>query len=85
MFHAEQGGCDMAAGGDPPVRMISDDPAFRTPGGLPARPAAGAAAARAHLEYRGAHRAPGSEGPGWQNDPAILRRVLDALASGGWR
>ena len=53
--------------------------------GLPARPAAGAALARAHLEYQGAHRAPGPEGPGWQNDPAILRRVRDALASGGYR
>jgi hypothetical protein len=57
----------------------------RGAGGLPARPAAGAARARAHLEYQGAHRAPGPEGPGWQNDPAILRRVRDALASGGWR
>ncbi|MGH3202519.1 MAG: hypothetical protein ACRDP5_10805 [Streptosporangiaceae bacterium] len=52
-------------------------------GALPARPAAGAEAARAHLEYRGAHRAPGAEGPGWITDRAILRRVRDALTSGG--
>jgi hypothetical protein len=52
-------------------------------GGLPARPAAGAALARTHLEYQGAHRAPGTKGPGWVSDPAILRRVRDALASGG--
>ena len=54
-------------------------------GGLPSRPAAGAAQARAHLEYRGAHRAPGAAGPGWAVDPAILRRVRDALAQGGRR
>jgi hypothetical protein len=54
-------------------------------GVLPRRPAAGAALARAHLEYQGAHRAPGSEGPGWRNDLAVLRRVRDALASGGRR
>jgi hypothetical protein len=67
------------------MRLISDNPAFRTPGGLPARPTSGAALARAHLEYQGAHRAPGPEGPDWRNDPALLRRVRDALASGGWR
>ena len=54
-------------------------------GGLPARPAAGAARARAHLEYQGAHRAPGANGAGWVSDPVILRRVRDALASGGRR
>ncbi len=54
-------------------------------GGLPARPVAGAALARTHLEYRGAHRAPGTEGPRWITDRAILRRVRDALASGGRR
>jgi hypothetical protein len=56
----------------------------QAPGGLPARPAAGAARARAHLEYRGAHRGPGT-GPGWITDRALLRRVRDALASGGPR
>ncbi len=54
-------------------------------GGLPGRPAAGAALARAHLEYRGAHRAPGASGAGWAVGPAVLRRVRDALASGGQR
>ena len=53
--------------------------------GLPARPAAGAALARAHLEYLGAHRVPEAAGPRWAADPAVLRRVRDALASGGWR
>ena len=57
----------------------------QTAGGLPARPAAGAALARAHLEYRGAHRAPGTEGPRWITDRVILRGVRDALASGGRR
>lgn len=57
----------------------------QAPGGLPARPAAGAARARAHLEDRGLYRAPGSEGPGWRIDPAVLRRVRDALAAGGLR
>jgi len=54
-------------------------------GGLPARQAAGAALARAYLEYQGAHRAQEADGPRWVVDPAILRRVRDALASGGWR
>jgi hypothetical protein len=54
-------------------------------GVLPCRPAAGAALARAHLAYQGAHRAPGANGPGWVSDPAILRRVRDALASGDRR
>ena len=54
-------------------------------GELPARPAVGAALARAHLEYRGAHRASGTEGPRWITDGAILRRVRDDLASGGRR
>jgi hypothetical protein len=51
-------------------------------GGLPARPPAGAALARVHLEYQGAHRAPETGGPRWAVDPAILRRVRDVLASG---
>jgi hypothetical protein len=50
--------------------------------GLPQRPAAGTAQARTHLEYRGAHRAPGRDGPGWVTDVGLLRRVRDALASG---
>jgi hypothetical protein len=54
-------------------------------GDLPARPAAGAALARAYLEYQGAHRAPAADGPRWASDPAILRRVRDVLASGGRR
>lgn len=68
-----------------PVRLINDDPAFRVPEGLPARPAAGAARAREHLEHQGAHRPPGVPEPGQQTDPDILRRVRDALAAGGWR
>ena len=67
------------------MRLVNDDPALRVPGGLPARPEAGAAQARAHLEHQGAHRVPGAPGPGQQTDPAVLRRVRDALASGGWR
>ncbi len=51
---------------------------------LPARPAAGAAQARAHLEHRGTHREPG-RGIGWITDPAVLRRVRDALVPGGQR
>jgi len=51
-------------------------------GGLPQRPAAGTAQARAHLEYQGAHRAPGQDGPGWVTDVGLLCRVRDALASG---
>lgn len=54
-------------------------------GGLPAQTAAGAALARAHLEYRGAHRAPGEQRPDWAADPAVLRRVRDALRQEGWR
>jgi hypothetical protein len=57
----------------------------RKAGGLPARPTAGGALARAHLEYRGAHRAPEMNGPRGTIDPAILRRVRDALAPGGRR
>jgi hypothetical protein len=53
----------------------------RAAGGLPRRPAAGADQARAQLEYLGTHRGPGS--PGWATGPAVLRRVRDALASGG--
>lgn len=53
---------------------------------LTARPPAGAALARAHLEYRGARQPAGSQTLSWQNDPAVLRRVRDALAPGGcWR
>ena len=51
-------------------------------GGLPQRPVAGTAQARAHLEYRGGHRASGRDGPGWVTDVGVLRRVRDALASG---
>jgi hypothetical protein len=54
-------------------------------GGLAARPIAGAALARAHLEYQGAHRAPRAAGPGRVTDLAILRRVRDALAGGDSR
>jgi hypothetical protein len=57
----------------------------QAPGGLPARPAAGAVLAREQLEYRGAHRAPGAQRPDWAVDPAVLRRVRDALRRGGWR
>jgi hypothetical protein len=57
----------------------------RGSGGLPARPAAGAAQARAHLDDRGLYQAPGSGWPGRRIDPDVLRRVRDALASGGWR
>jgi hypothetical protein len=49
-------------------------------GGLPARPTAGAALARAHLEYWGTHRAPEAGGPRWAVYPDVLRRVRDALA-----
>ena len=55
----------------------------RAQGGLPRRPAAGAAAARADLEHRGAHWPPGPDGHGWAASLAVLRRVRDALASGG--
>jgi hypothetical protein len=51
-------------------------------GGLPKRSAGGTAQAKAHLEYRGAHRASGRDGPGWVTDVELLRRVRDALASG---
>lgn len=54
-------------------------------GGLPVRPAAGAALARTQLEYRGAHRAPTEHRPDWAVDPAVLRRVRDALVRGGGR
>jgi hypothetical protein len=54
----------------------------RTAAGLPARPAEGVALARAHLEYRGTHRAPETGGPHPAVDSAILRRVREALASG---
>ena len=55
----------------------------RAAGGLPRRPAEGAALVRAHLEYRAAHRAPVPDGDGWAPSLAVLRRVRDALASGG--
>jgi hypothetical protein len=55
----------------------------RAPGWLPRRPAAGTAAARADLEYRALLRAPGPDGAGWSASLAALRRVRDALASGG--
>jgi hypothetical protein len=51
--------------------------------GLPRRSTAGAEQARAHLEYRGSHRAMGPDGPGWAAGPAVLRRVRDALVCGG--
>jgi hypothetical protein len=54
----------------------------RAAAGLPRRPAEGAAAARAHREHQGAHRAPGPDGPAWASGVAVLRRVRDALASG---
>lgn len=54
-------------------------------GVLPRRRAAGAPLARAHLEHQKARRVPGPQGPDWRNDPAVLRRVRDALAAGGWR
>jgi len=65
------------------ARMDTAEGRHQEAGGLPARPAAGAALARAHLEYQGTHRMPGAQRPGWRNDPAILRRVRDALALGG--
>ncbi|HEY6310700.1 MAG TPA: hypothetical protein VIY52_07820 [Streptosporangiaceae bacterium] len=78
------GGAAKAAGGRRGVFEADETSALAeleagwTAGGLPQRPAAGAAQARAHLEYRGAHRAPGPDRPGL----AVLRRVRDALASG---
>jgi hypothetical protein len=62
-----------------------DETGGRHQAGLPARPAAGAALARTHLEYAGPHRAPGAGRSGWITDPAVLRRVRDALAPGGQR
>ena len=62
--------------------LTSKAPGAAIRGELPARPAEGAARARAHLEYRGAHRAPAPAGPRWVKDQATLRRVRDALASG---
>jgi hypothetical protein len=55
----------------------------RAPGRLPRRPAVGAAQARADLEYRAAHRAPRPDSRSWAVSPAVLRRVRDALTSGG--
>jgi hypothetical protein len=48
---------------------------------LPRRPEDGAAAASAHLERRGPHRAGPAAVP-WVTDAGLLRRVLRALASG---
>ena len=67
--------------------MHDEKPGDRTAGrhrasGLPRRPEAGAGAARADLEYRAAHRAPGPDGHGWAASLAVLRRVRDALAPG---
>ena len=56
----------------------------RAAGGLPRRPAASAAAARADLEYRAAHRAPRPDAAGWAASLDVLRRVRDALTAGGW-
>jgi hypothetical protein len=60
----------------------ADGGRHRASSGLPRRPAAGGAAARADLEHRAAHRAPGPDGPGWAASLAVLRRVRDALAGG---
>jgi hypothetical protein len=57
----------------------------RTAGGLPVRPAAGTVQARAYLEDRGPCQAPESGGLAWRTDPAVLRRVRDALSAGGQR
>ena len=51
--------------------------------GLPRRPAAGADRIQAELGQQGVHRALGSDGPRWSASLAVLRRVRDALASGG--
>jgi hypothetical protein len=51
--------------------------------GLPRRPGAGADRIRTELGHQGAHRAPGSDAPRWSASLAVLRRVRDALASGG--
>ena len=55
----------------------------RAPERLPRRPAAGADRIRAELGQQGVHRALGSDGPRWSASLAVLRRVRDALASGG--
>ena len=52
---------------------------------LPARPVSGSALARAHLEYREVHLIPETASPRFVSDPGVLRRVRDALASGGPR
>jgi hypothetical protein len=51
--------------------------------GLPRRPAAGADRILADLGQQGVHRALGSDGRRWSASLAVLRRVRDALASGG--
>jgi hypothetical protein len=76
----------MTAAGGVPVRSGEDTGGWHQPlARLTVRPAAGAALARAHLEYREAHRAPEADKPRWITDPAVLRRVRDALAPGGPR
>jgi hypothetical protein len=50
---------------------------------LPRRPAEGADRVRAELEHQGAHRVQGPDAPRWAASVAVLRRVRDALASGG--
>lgn len=52
---------------------------------LPRRPTAGADRVRAELGQQGARRDPGTgaDGPRWSASLAVLRRVRDALASGG--
>jgi hypothetical protein len=55
----------------------------RAAGGLPRRLAAGADRVRAELEHQAAHRAPEPDGPSWAASLTVLRRVRDALASGG--
>jgi len=67
---------DQAADGDAGRRL-------RAPGGLPRRPAAGMDRVRAKLEHHAAHRAPEPDAARWAVSVAVLRRVRDALASGG--
>lgn len=55
----------------------------RAPGRLPRRPAAGTDRVRADLEHQAAHRAPELDAFRWPFSMAVLRRVRDALASGG--
>jgi hypothetical protein len=55
----------------------------RALGGLPRRPLGGVGRIRAELEHQAAHRAPEPYCPGWAASLTVLRRVRDALASGG--